>query len=93
MARKIADSATMGIEPQAWIDALASASKKHDVGMSSNELAEVWGVTVKTAVDRIKRLHRMGWVKVGQRDGMSISGRRCVFPVYAIAAPTKAKKK
>lgn len=73
-----------------WLDALKSVNaRKNDAGMTAVELSELWGVCLKTTNDRIRALHRRGLVKAGQREGVSIIGRRILTPVYTI---TRAKK-
>lgn len=72
-----------------WLTALLAAQAKNDKGWSSQEWARHMGVSVKTALERIRLASRKGWVVVGKRSITSLDGRQTYAPVYTIKEPRK----
>lgn len=92
MARKpIADSGTMPVSVAAWLDELATLSRKNDAGHTCAELAEMAGVNVKTMRERLQKAAAAGRLVAGKRTARYIDGREAGVPVYRVL-PARGKR-
>jgi predicted transcriptional regulator len=70
-----------------WLLALRKASsKRNDAGMTSSEIADAMGVSMKTAYIRLKILSKAGKLVVGFSVKPTIIGGTLEVPVYRIKA-------
>jgi predicted transcriptional regulator len=63
--------------------------KRNDAGMTSAEIADVWGVSRATAVERLGVLNRAGRLERGTRTIESLSGKNAPVPVYRVKGKGK----
>ena len=77
------------IKETEWLAELEKLQERNDEGLTAKEWAEVLGLGHEAALQRLKRAHGLGWLVVGKRRGVSISGRGILSPVYRIVRPKK----
>lgn len=66
-----------------WMAELQRLEDRKPDGFTSAELAQAMGCSIKTALLRLNRLAAAGSVvHAGERTSRTVSGRRCLTPVY-----------
>ncbi len=79
------------IDRSEWLAELSRLTAKSDDGLTARELAEAWGVSLRTTLERLRLAHRRGWVTVGRRTVGSMDGKQQPVPVYVVKAPRGGK--
>lgn len=70
-----------------WIAALEAAQSERpadDEGMTTQEIAEVFGVSTKKCRELLKKIQREGRIQVGRRHIARIDGTMTPVAVYRI---------
>ena len=70
-----------------WLAELRRLSDGSDEGLTSHEWARALGCEHECALRKLKLAQEAGWLKVGRRRGVGISGRQMWSPVYQIVRP------
>ena len=76
-----------------WLAELARLTAKSDDGLTSEELAEAWGLSDRTTMKRLRLAHTKGWVKVGRRTIERMDGKPMPVPVYTVTVPKSGRGK
>lgn len=67
-----------------WFKELEALRGRDDEGVSVIELAEIWGVSLNVARERLSRLNREGRIALGWKNSVRIDGRANRTPVYRL---------
>ena len=68
-----------------WMEAIHKAlTRASDEGLTTRELASQMNVSIRTALERLRKLKDQGTIVNGWRDTISIHGLRSRTPVYRI---------
>lgn len=71
---------------EAWLDAIKEAQLEGERpdGLSSEELAELWGCSRSSVNERVIKLVKLNVLKFnGRRKEMTVTGVQKMVPVYA----------
>ena len=73
------------IREDEWLAALeAMQQRPDDPGLTCVELSELWGCSTRTALARLRQLHRTGRLTGGRKMVEGIDGRRSQVPCYRL---------
>lgn len=84
MAHRKAASGSPVITSEEWIKELEKYQRKNDAGQTSQELAEMWGVSNRIALERLRKLWGLGRIARGFRRVERIDGRPTNVAVYSL---------
>ncbi len=80
------------IRADEWLKELERLTSRNDDGMTTSEMSDATGMSRRTIGERLRKAHRLGWVKVGWRREVRLDGKTHEVPVYKIEVPRKGKK-
>lgn len=93
MARKVADSGTLAVDVNAWLEELVALGRRNDEGSTAVELADSARCSVKLMLVRLRHAKAMGRLEVGFRSTSRLDGRALQVPVYRVLPPPKGKRR